>query len=222
MFARIVRAIDAGPILFHLVNASVATIFVVFAWRSWNYFQGLRESGGDGIRIATAVLSITNCGILVASFLLRRRSKEVGADVTSVLLGHLGTWTSLLTVVFPGERPFSSTLVEPCLWIMAAACALQLLAFLSLGRSWGIVPANRGVKRGGLYRLVRHPIYAIYTVFYINLAILSFNWASLLVAVVLPPLLFARATLEERVLRRDPEYVTYAEGTRYMFFPGVI
>ena len=35
-------------------------------------------------------------------------------------------------------------------------------AVLSLGRSLGIEAANRGVQTHGLYRFVRHPIYAAY------------------------------------------------------------
>ena len=35
---------------------------------------------------------------------------------------------------------------------------------LSLGRSFGLMPANRGVVSTGMYRLVRHPIYLGYLV----------------------------------------------------------
>ena len=30
---------------------------------------------------------------------------------------------------------------------------------ISIGRSFGLIPANRGIVSSGLYRLVRHPIY---------------------------------------------------------------
>ena len=36
----------------------------------------------------------------------------------------------------------------------------MIAALLSLQRSFGIVPANRGIREGGLYRIVRHPLYA--------------------------------------------------------------
>jgi hypothetical protein len=39
---------------------------------------------------------------------------------------------------------------------------LVLAATLRLGRSFGIVATNRGIQTGGLYRIVRHPIYAAY------------------------------------------------------------
>ena len=39
---------------------------------------------------------------------------------------------------------------------------LVVTAFLSLNRSFGVAPENRGVKTGGAYKLVRHPMYLGY------------------------------------------------------------
>jgi protein-S-isoprenylcysteine O-methyltransferase Ste14 len=38
--------------------------------------------------------------------------------------------------------------------------AVALAGLFSLNKSMGVVAANRGVKTGGIYRVVRHPIYA--------------------------------------------------------------
>ena len=42
---------------------------------------------------------------------------------------------------------------------MMAGLCVNISAKLFLNRSFGIVAANRGIKRGGPYRLVRHPMY---------------------------------------------------------------
>ena len=41
---------------------------------------------------------------------------------------------------------------------------LVIAGKLSLGRSFGLMPANRGIVSTGLYRLVRHPIYLGYLI----------------------------------------------------------
>ena len=40
--------------------------------------------------------------------------------------------------------------------------AIVVAGKVALGRSFGLLPANRGVVFSGLYRVVRHPIYLGY------------------------------------------------------------
>src|SRR2546428_8766193 len=51
------------------------------------------------------------------------------------------------------------TLGEP---LQMIGLLTAVLATGALGRSLGLVAANRGIKRAGLYRVVRHPIYVGY------------------------------------------------------------
>ena len=44
------------------------------------------------------------------------------------------------------------------------ACSIIIAGKLTLGRSFGLMPANRGVVSSGIYRFVRHPIYAGYLI----------------------------------------------------------
>src|SRR5439155_23992465 len=48
--------------------------------------------------------------------------------------------------------------------IQVAGLALWTLSFFALGRSFGLVPADRGLVTRGPYRVVRHPIAASYLV----------------------------------------------------------
>src|SRR6516165_3592696 len=52
--------------------------------------------------------------------------------------------------------------------LMFLGMIIQISAKTVLWRSYGIVPANRGVKTGGPYRFVRHPMYAGYTLTHIG------------------------------------------------------
>lgn len=107
---------------------------------------------------------------------------------------------------------------------VAVSCVGLLIGIagkLSLGRSFGLLPANRGVVCTGLYRVVRHPIYMSYLVSHLAfLAAYPSLWN--LVALVTADLaLMARAVCEEQALARDPEYRVYQGRVRWRVVPGV-
>src|SRR3990172_456164 len=52
--------------------------------------------------------------------------------------------------------------------IQGAGVAGWAVSLSTLGRSFGVVPADRGLVRHGPYRLVRHPIYAFEALFFIG------------------------------------------------------
>ena len=54
--------------------------------------------------------------------------------------------------------------------VTISACGLIVVigGKVSLGRSFGLMPANRGVVSTGLYRLVRHPIYMGYLITHVG------------------------------------------------------
>jgi len=221
VLARVIRAFDSSPVLFHAMNLAVAGVWV---YRAHVSVQRLRTEPGwtllGLVKTQPAdVLNLVMFSLLVVFYLLRRRSTDVATDPVSLVLAHVGTWGSLF---FEGADVAFPSIQECCTWIMVAALGVALLGFVSLGRSWGILPANRGVKTGGLYRLVRHPIYASYIVFYAAFTLLEPSVRNGALFVGLALVLYARARLEERVLMRDPLYAAYAEKTRSMLFPFVV
>lgn len=56
-----------------------------------------------------------------------------------------------------------------CYFVVVGGIGLQLFAKVFLGLSFGVVAANRGVKIGGPYSFIRHPMYAGYTLSHIGL-----------------------------------------------------
>jgi protein-S-isoprenylcysteine O-methyltransferase Ste14 len=218
VFGRIVRAIEESPVLFHAMNALVA---LVWGWYAYRTYRGFDQQGHVGK--LESVLMLAMNFLLILFYLLRRRSKAVASDAVSVVLGHVGTWLpNFFDVASPDYPPVHPSVAWPCTFAMVISLWVSLLGYLSLGRSWGILPANRGVKTEGLYRFVRHPIYASYFLFdwaYVLTAPSPRNWA---VVTMVTLALYARARLEERILRQDPAYAAYAEKTRAMFIPGVL
>jgi protein-S-isoprenylcysteine O-methyltransferase Ste14 len=121
------------------------------------------------------------------------------------------------------------------LWLAAAASqnnwfwffvqcvgeAISMTGLLSLNRSLGMVPANRGVKTKGMYRLVRHPIYCGYCI--IDVAMLAQNFCVWNISIVVTHLIVQtlRIMCEERFLLQDPVYAEYASRVKWRLFPAI-
>jgi len=121
-------------------------------------------------------------------------------------------------------KPVAAAPVLPeaiCLLVIVGGIFTQIAAKFALGRSFGIIAANRGVKITGPYRIVRHPMYAGYTVTHIGLLLAM---PSLLNA-ALYTLAFAfqviRTLREEAVLMQAQDYRDFAARVHYRLLPGV-
>jgi protein-S-isoprenylcysteine O-methyltransferase Ste14 len=105
--------------------------------------------------------------------------------------------------------------------LMFAGMIIQISAKAALWRSYGLIPANRGVKISGPYRFVRHPMYAGYTLTHIGflLGFPSLQNSLLFFTVFLIEI--ARLMREELILNRDPLYRDFATRVHCRLIPGV-
>ena len=94
-------------------------------------------------------------------------------------------------------------------------------AKLSLNRSFGIVAANRGVKTGGPYAYVRHPMYLGYFLSQAAILIMNFSAWNILVLSIWATSQVLRIHAEERVLLRDPSYSAHATRVPYRLVPWI-
>ena len=85
----------------------------------------------------------------------------------------------------------------------------------------GLVPANRGVKSGGPYYFVRHPMYAGYTLIHIGFLLGFPSLQNFLLYLTTFLIELARLMREELVLNNDPVYRDYAVRVRYRLLPGI-
>jgi protein-S-isoprenylcysteine O-methyltransferase Ste14 len=128
--------------------------------------------------------------------------------------------TALPTMVMPAAiDPLVPLLL--CNILLVHGLVLQIAAKLTLRRSFGLVPANRGVKISGPYRLLRHPMYAGYIL--THLAFLGAYPSLWNLGIYAAAFLAqcARILAEERVLGRDPAYLAFMQTTRYRLIPFV-
>ena len=166
----------------------------------------------------TGLLLLVSESLVVVLTVLRRRAVQVDRSAAARVV-------TVLALVGPPLLRTSTAgplmADEFTALISAVGVALVIAGKLTLGRSFGIVPANRGVVVKGPYALVRHPIYAGYLLTHI--AFVAAHPTPWNVAVILigDAALIVRALFEERVLRRDEQYREYCGRVNWHLVPGV-
>jgi len=150
--------------------------------------------------------------------LIRRPTHNISLRLGDWLLAITATAAPLM--VSPGLDLFPA--IAPIgIGFVVFGNVVQGLAKLSLRRSFGIAPANRGIKSDGLYRFVRHPMYAGYLAVHIGIMILMPSPINLVIYAIGWWAQILRLRAEEDLLSLDPAYVAFKEKVRYRLVPGV-
>lgn len=155
--------------------------------------------------------------LLGVVLLLTQRRGEWSTDFYPLLLALFGTGVALL--VAPGGYQIAPEWVSQAFVFSGATVAL--LAKIFLGRSFGLVPANRGVKHYGVYQIVRHPMYAGYMISHVGFLLLFFSPHNVVIYAMAWLAFWLRTREEEKFLEQDPAYRAYREKVRYRLIPGV-
>jgi len=103
----------------------------------------------------------------------------------------------------------------------AARHAGMLFAISELSTSFGIVPANRGIKTQGAYQLVRHPLYLAELLTVSGFVLMNYSASNGMLLVILVSLQVQRIVNEERLLRQEAEYEGYCAHVPYRLVPHV-
>lgn len=166
----------------------------------------------------TGLLLLVSESLVVVLTILRRRARIVDRSAPAAIATTISLVGPALlrTAAGPGLVPDLATAV-----LSALGLIVVISGKITLGRSFGIAPANRGVVVAGPYGFVRHPIYAGYVVTHLAFACAHPTAWNLAVLVVTDAALMIRALYEERVLARDRVYQTYCRRVAWHVVPGV-
>ena len=156
--------------------------------------------------------------LLAVVLILTRKRGEMAISAYAFFIAIVGTAMPLMI------RPTDGAELVP-VWLsttlMLIGLTFNVSAKLFLNRSFGIVAANRGVKRGGPYRIVRHPMYLGYITTQIGFLLASFSLLTLLFYVTAWVFQVLRIREEEKLLLRDEAYASYSATVRHRLIPGI-
>ena len=166
----------------------------------------------------TGLLLLVSESLVVVLTVMRRRAYLVDTSAAALTITAIALVGPPLfrTGNAPGLLPDGLTAL-----VSGAAVCFVIVGKITLGRSFGIVPANRGVVDKGPYLLVRHPIYAGYLVSHLAfVAAYPSSW-NIAVVIICDAALVCRALFEERLLRQDERYQAYCGRVGWHLVPGL-
>jgi protein-S-isoprenylcysteine O-methyltransferase Ste14 len=190
-----------------------ATIVSLFTLLSVNILADFMRTGR-----VTGLLLLAGESLVVVLTIARRRARVVDRSAVAAIM----TTVSLIgpPLVRAGD---TAPLAADAVTVMLSALGLGLVVIgkITLGRSFGLVPANRGVVVRGPYSLVRHPIYTGYLITHIAFLMAQPTRWNACVFLLADIALVLRALMEERVLSADFEYQQYCRRVGWHLVPGV-
>ena len=192
---------------------SRALIVMLFTMLSINLLADFTKTGH-----VTGLLLLVGEALVVILTVARRRAVQVDRSVAAGIL-------TMLSVAGPPMLRASdvASLVPDVATAMISAVGLGLVVIgkMALGRSFGLVPANRGIVVRGPYTVVRHPIYTGYLITHVAFFMADPTGWNAAVILIADTALILRALMEERVLSADAEYQSYCRRVGWHLVPGV-
>lgn len=202
-----IRAADVADLGARLV---VVVVFTLLAIRIGSDFLATGR--------LTGLLLLASETLVVALTVVRRTTAVVDRSYRARVL-------TAFSMLGPGlVRPGTVAALAPEAMTVALSAVGLLIVIagkLSLGRSFGLMPANRGIVSTGLYRLVRHPIYLGYLITHAGFVLANPTAWNIGLLIVADVALMWRAVCEEATLQTDEAYRSYQRVVRWRVLPGI-
>ena len=195
-----------------IVKRSLAVaLYLVFVYR---LLGALDVNYNPGLLLLLLTEFFTIMLLLTARF-----PKEVKQSLYTSTITIAATFYFLVVNLSDGVRIAPAAIT---ISLQLVGLFVQVFAKVHLGRSFALLPANRGIVQSGPYGMVRHPIYLGYMIGHIGFLLTLWSPLNLVVYVALHTLLFLRIREEEKLLLADPEYQAYVGVVRYRLVPFVL
>ena len=187
-------------------------IVLAFAWGIFSYVHilGFQQTGDWSYLLFCATETL-----VAFFFLIRTEPNTVSTDLVDWGLAISATFAPFFF------SPAGWGILPEAKLMLAVGSAIQIAGLLSLNRSFGLVAANREIKTAGMYRFIRHPLYASYLLSFTGYVLANSSFSNLMVYTITMVLLFFRLHREEKHLSLDQKYRNYMKQVRYRVIPLV-
>jgi protein-S-isoprenylcysteine O-methyltransferase Ste14 len=161
------------------------------------------------------LIAVSEC--LPVVLILIRRPGAISTSPSAFLTALIGTAAPLM--LRPDVHPLAP-MAYLALLMLIGLC-VNISAKLALWRSFGLAAANRGVRVGGPYRLVRHPMYLGYFLTEVGFLLGNPSPSNILICAVTWSAQLLRISEEEDFLMRDEKYRELASRVPFRLIPGL-
>lgn len=183
---------------------------ILWGWFSYRHLSAFHDRGEW-----TYLLVCVSETLAAAFFVFRSAPISVSADPLDWLFAIAGTFMPLLF------GPASWGLLPAAKHLVAVGTVLQIFGLISLNRSFALVAAQRKIKTRGMYRFVRHPLYASYLLMFTGYVLANTTVWNAAIYVMTLGFLFVRMVREEKHLALDLAYADYMQRVPYRVIPFV-
>lgn len=194
----------------YVARAIIAGLFLGLAYR-------IGLSALETHRLSGFLLLASELLVVVLT-LVRRPAVFVDRTVPVRLVTAVSIIGPFLLRPAAGAALFSEA---AAMTVSSIGLATVVVGKLSLGRSFGLLPANRGVVCSGAYRLIRHPIYLGYVLTHIAFLLGNASVWNLVALGTADAALLIRARVEERTLALDHQYQRYLQVVPWRLIPRI-
>jgi protein-S-isoprenylcysteine O-methyltransferase Ste14 len=168
----------------------------------------------DFVEVAFAAHNV----VMLTIILVRKQHQALDQNIFHQGIALAAFFSGILFVQAPTPN---SVLLRISQGITVVSIVLGIVAFFHLGRSFGILIALRKVKTGGLYGIIRHPMYFTDILWRVGFVVKNPCAMNLTIFLLSSACYVYRAILEEKFLSQYPEYSYYMQRVKYRFLPGI-
>lgn len=196
------------------VDRSVALIAAApFMWAT---YSRERSVGFD----LPGIVLVAQALVFLATMVSRKTPIRVSTNPWYWLLTFVETyWLFLVIAVVRSGRAIVPHWASDSL--ATFSLLLMIWARLSLGRSIGLVPAQRTLVKHGAYRYMRHPIYLATSLNLVAVALDGYSPMNLTIVALGIFWFGLKSVVEESYLRSDPQYAEYMRRVPWRWLPGI-
>ena len=194
----------------YVARAIIAGLFLGLAYRIG--LSALETHRLSGLLLLTSELLVVVLTLARRPATLVDRSLLVRIVATVSIVGPFLLQPAAEAALF--SEPLAMT-------ISSLGLTTVVLGKLSLGRSFGLLPANRGVVCSGAYRVIRHPIYLGYLLTHVAFLMANASAWNILALGTADAALLIRVHLEEKTLTTDDRYRRYVRLVPWRMIPKV-
>ena len=191
-----------------IASLFAASIFLIFSTR--NLILLINQ-----FKISLLITLVFNL-VIVIIYLIRRPPIRASFSIFDILISIMGTFSTFFLIGSPDKQEM---IIFQILQILGLLISVSGLIFIN--KSFGIIPADRGIVTDGIYRFVRHPIYAGYFISSFGFLVQNYTMWNTGVFISIIVIETTRVLREEVLLKKNPIYIQYTQKTHWRFLPYI-